>query len=232
MALFDAQDYWDELRESENPDKREIILKYEELFGSLKDMDIRQTRFYRYYLSVFDIPFRVNVPEDLEDDFDWDLLFRLVVGSLSSETRLVINEEWLKDPVGQILVDMYIKVKSGDQEIEKKLDELWSFQVLRLFEIYVEEQMNLLVTACEDEFDGDFDDDDDDDEVDVFKCNGYHLPAVNDNRGDLGEERFERLKRFTQQIESVRAKMDTVKEEETLNILLNELQEQNEAFEE
>ena len=38
---------------------------------------------------------------------------------------------------------MYIAVKSGDQSIVKKVSELWSFQIQRLYEIYVEEQINL-----------------------------------------------------------------------------------------
>ena len=33
----------------------------------------------------------------------------------------------------------------------KKVEELWSFQVLRLYEIYIEEQMNLQILMKEDE---------------------------------------------------------------------------------
>ena len=36
-----------------------------------------------------------------------------------------------------------ISVQSGNQSITKYLDELWFFQIQLLFEIYVEEQMNL-----------------------------------------------------------------------------------------
>jgi hypothetical protein len=38
---------------------------------------------------------------------------------------------------------LYIAVKSGDQSIVKKVSELWSFQIQRLYEIYIEEQLNL-----------------------------------------------------------------------------------------
>jgi hypothetical protein len=40
---------------------------------------------------------------------------------------------------------LYIAVKSWDQSIVKTVSELWSFQILRLYEIYIEEQMNLQI---------------------------------------------------------------------------------------
>ena len=228
MALFDAQDYWDEMRENEKPEKREIIHKYEAKFGSLKDLDIRQTRFYRYYLSAFDYPFRVNIPEGLEDEFDWDLLCRLIAASYSSEMRLVINPEWLKNPTGQILIDIYIKVNSEGKEVEKRLDELWSYQILRLFEIYIDEQMNILVTIYEEDEENDDDDiNDEDDGNDDTECDGAHLPTATDNKGYLGEERLARIKKFNQQIESIRARMNAKEEEKALGLLLDELQEQS-----
>lgn len=221
MALFNEQAFWEELRENPNEEKRNTILKYEERFGSLKGMDIRQTRFYRNYLSSFDIPFRVNTPEELEDDFDWDLLCRLVAASFFSEMRLVINEEWLKNPVGQILVDVYIKVKSGDQELEKKLDELWSFQILRLFEIYIEEQMNLLTVHFDDE-----DEEDDSDGTESDEDGSHPASEDKDNTGSLGEERSERIEKFRQQTESIRAQMDSKNEGYALEQLLDDLQQQ------
>jgi len=235
MSLFNVQLYWDEMRDNPDLKQRNIIRKYEALFGSLKDVDIRQTRFYRNYLSKFDLPFRVNTPENLEDDFDWDLLLRLIAGSYSSEMRLVINQEWLKNQSDEILVDVYIKVKSGNNEIEKKLDELWAFQILRLYEIYIVEQMNMLVAVYEDD-----DDDESEDEnemVDVTECDVSNLCFVtdeNEEREQLGEERMFRIQKFNQQIESIRTEIenknrverDTTREKEALELLLDELQEQ------
>ena len=40
---------------------------------------------------------------------------------------------------------LVIKVKSEDQQVTKTLDELWSFQILRLYEIYTNEQMDLAI---------------------------------------------------------------------------------------
>jgi len=44
-----------------------------------------------------------------------------------------------------------ISVQSGDQVVVKKISELWGFQILRLYEIYIEEQMNLQILMAEDE---------------------------------------------------------------------------------
>jgi hypothetical protein len=46
---------------------------------------------------------------------------------------------------------LYIAVKSWDQSIVKTVSELWSFQILRLYEIYIEEQMNLQILMNEEE---------------------------------------------------------------------------------
>jgi uncharacterized linocin/CFP29 family protein len=46
---------------------------------------------------------------------------------------------------------LYIAVKSGDQSVVKKVSELRSFQVQRLYEIYIEEQLNLHILKEEDE---------------------------------------------------------------------------------
>jgi hypothetical protein len=46
---------------------------------------------------------------------------------------------------------LYIAVKSGDQSVVKTISELWSFQILRLYEIYIEEQMNLHALRKEEE---------------------------------------------------------------------------------
>ena len=235
MALFNEHSFWDGLREGSDIKKRNYILKYEALFGSLKDMDIRQTRFYRNYLSMFDFPFRVNIPEDLEEDFDWDLLYRLIAGSYSSEMRLEINPKWLDNPTDEILVDIYIKVKHGNTEIEKTLDELWSFQILRLYEIYIEEQMNILVAVYDDDNDDYFEIEDDEEEI--TECDVSKLQPVTDPNDDeerLGKERNIRFQKFIQQIHHIHeeieknnAKKASDKEIDSLELLLDEQQEQS-----
>lgn len=137
--LFDFPAFIDELREKE--DKKEIVEKYEKLFWKIQ-WDIKDQIWYTDYLSKFPTqPFLT--PEDLEDDFDWDILEKLVIGSFSSDYELKQDgDKWL---------ELYIAVKSWDQSIVKTVSELWSFQILRLYEIYIEEQMNLQILMNEDE---------------------------------------------------------------------------------
>lgn len=136
--LFDFPAFIDELREKE--DKKEIVEKYEKHFWKIK-WDIKDQIWYTDYLSRFAYQSYLT-PEDLDDDFDWDILEKLVIGSFSSDYELKQEDKngWW---------DLYIAVKSGDQSIVKTVSELWSFQVLRLYEIYIEEQMNLQILMNE-----------------------------------------------------------------------------------
>lgn len=138
--LFDFPSFIQELREKE--DKKEIVEKYENIFWEIK-WDIKDQIWYTDYLSRF--PFQSYItPEDLEDDFDWDILQKLVTGSFSSDYELKQQDKnsWW---------ELYIAVKSWDQSIVKTVSELWSFQILRLYEIYIEEQMNLQILMSEEE---------------------------------------------------------------------------------
>ena len=132
--LFDFPAFIEELREKE--DKKEIVEKYEKYFWKIQ-WDIKDQIWYRDYLSQFRFQSYLT-PEDLDDDFDWDMLQKLVIGSFSSDYELKQDnkDSWL---------ELYIAVKSWDQSIVKTVSELWSFQILRLYEIYIEEQMNLQI---------------------------------------------------------------------------------------
>ena len=134
--LFDFPAFIEELREKE--DKKEIVEKYEKFFWKIQ-WDIKDQIWYTDYLSQFPSQSYLT-PEDLDDDFDWDMLEKLVIGSFSSDYELKPQDEWW---------DLYIAVKSGDQSIVKTVSELWSFQILRLYEIYIEEQMNLQILMNE-----------------------------------------------------------------------------------
>lgn len=140
--LFDFPAFIEELREKE--DKKEIVEKYEKLFWKIQ-WDIKDQIWYTDYLSQFPThPYLT--PEDLDDDFDWDMLEKLVVWSFSSDYEL---KQQGKDGWW----DLYIAVKSWDQSIVKTVSELWSFQILRLYEIYIEEQMNLQILMNEEDND-------------------------------------------------------------------------------
>ena len=145
--LFDYSYFIEEMKIHPNkPRDKETVLKYEELFGSQKGLTLQDQPFYKEYLSLFRIPFKVSVPENISDDFDWDLLFRLIFGSISSSYSLD-----LKNPQLDPLVQLSITVKSEDKDITRVFDKLWSFQILRLFEIYVLEQLDLAILEKEEE---------------------------------------------------------------------------------
>ena len=136
--LFDFPAFIEELREKE--DKKEIVEKYEKYFWRIQ-WDIKDQVWYKDYLSQFPAQDYLT-PEDLEDDFDWDILQKLVIWSFSSDYELKQDDKdngW----------ELYIAVKSWDQSIVKTVSELRSFQIIRLYEIYIEEQMNLQILMNE-----------------------------------------------------------------------------------
>lgn len=144
--LFDFQKFVDELRNDE--DKCSIIAKYEKFYGNLDGKSVEDLSFYKDHLSKFEIEDglleRLNVPDELQNDFDYMLLLRLVAASFSSEFELPYDKD----------TDTYrltIKVKSGSASVTKDLDELWSFQIHRLYEIYILEQINLALLLVPDE---------------------------------------------------------------------------------
>ncbi len=136
--LFDFQSFVEDLRQ--NPEKKSVVDKYEQIVESLA-WDLKEKAWYKEYVSEFK-PIEYKVPEEIKDDFDWDLLIQLIAASFSSEWTLDI-QDWQ--------IELIVSVQSGDQVVVKKMSDLWWFQVLRLFEIYVEEQINLHLLTVEDE---------------------------------------------------------------------------------
>ena len=135
--MFNFQQFIADTRMKE--DKSVIIANYEKFYGSLEGLDIKQTAFYKYYLCKFliteELVSLIKVPEELRDEFDWELLVRLVAASFSSQLELISNED--------CSIDMKITVRSGENTVVKKLFELWSFQIARLYEIYIDEALSL-----------------------------------------------------------------------------------------
>lgn len=138
--LFDFQAYLMEMRDK--AEKKETVEKYEKLYWPIT-WDIKDQIRYTQYVSTF-APMQYAIPEELQEDFDWDLLIQLVAASFSSDGMLDENS-------GKDQPDFVIAVQSGEQHVVKKVSELRGFQILRLYEIYVEEQMNLQILITEDE---------------------------------------------------------------------------------
>ena len=146
--LFDYNEFINELRSRD--EKKEIIEDFSRYYGPQDNVSIYETPFYKDYLSKFELPFKLVVPEDLYDDFDWDLLAKLVFASFSSEYELYFEEDEQTSSEDDRRVCLLISVKRQGDYVVKELSELWSFQVLRLYEIYIEEQMQLFSLMKED----------------------------------------------------------------------------------
>jgi len=138
--LFDFQAFIEELREK--PEKKQIVEKYEQLIWPIQ-WDIKDQEWYTEYLIKFSA-ISYDIPEELKDDFDWDLLQQLVLWSFSSDYEFKKEDEKENK-------ELYIAVKSWEQSVVKTVSELRSFQILRLYEIYIEEQMNLHALRKEEE---------------------------------------------------------------------------------
>ena len=135
--LFHFQSFIEKLRQDN--EKKDKIEKYEKYFGEISG-DIEDQLWYKNYLNSF-IYEEYLVPEELKDDFDWKILYQLIIGSLSSEYRLNFNKN--------SSLELEITVKSGDRSVTKIVSELWSFQILRLYEIYIDEQIALQTLIAE-----------------------------------------------------------------------------------
>ncbi len=150
--LFNFLAFVEELRKKE--DKKEVVEKYEKHFWPVSGTIQDQIWYKEYLINFATIPFRV--PKELKNEFDWDLLQKLVAASFSSECVFEkpssdVETAPSNDEENPVMRDFIISVKSGDQSVVKRVEELWSFQILRLYEIYIEEQMNLQVLMKEDE---------------------------------------------------------------------------------
>lgn len=140
--MFSFNEFIENLRE--NPEKKDIVEKYEKLVEPINE-NFQDTIIYKDYLSKFDLQnIDIIYPEYVDENFDWDLLLRLVVSSFSSSYLLNIEQDSEK-------MEMIINVSAWEKHIAKKLQELWGFQIARMYEIYIEEQMNLEILAHEDE---------------------------------------------------------------------------------
>ena len=123
-------------------DLKETLSQYDFHFGTLKGKDFKESEIYKRYLSQFD------------DIFDWDLLYRFIFASASMEYYFKINKS--QDSLPQIDLHMVVVKGSEDrQRIDKILAELWSFQIIRLYYIFLTEQIELFVISLVEEDDED-----------------------------------------------------------------------------
>ena len=136
--MFDFQAYIAALREQ--PDKKGMIEKYEKYCGVIAG-EIQDQSWYKSYLNHFEYV-TYSIPIYLEKEFDWEVLLKLIAGSFSSRSKLKFEGE---------IPTFNIEVHSNESAVDKNIGELYSSQLARLFEIYVEEIINLETLLTTDE---------------------------------------------------------------------------------
>ncbi|MDO9512277.1 MAG: hypothetical protein Q7J34_11000 [Bacteroidales bacterium] len=139
--MFNYKEFKEEMRCESEAKYHEVILK----FDKVSSAEIIEDEPFWSYLKAFDPSVSFAVPEEFEEDFGF--LFRLIAASLSCDWRYVfptLNEcvEANIDPK-EIRPELMITVGDGEQSRDDSISSLWSFQVKRLIEIYLAEQMNL-----------------------------------------------------------------------------------------
>ena len=87
--LFNFQDFISTLKD--NPEKKEVVAKYEKLVEKIPEY-VEDCKWYKDYVSKF-ATVETQVPEDLKDEFNWNLLQQLVASSFSSEGLLDKKED-------------------------------------------------------------------------------------------------------------------------------------------
>lgn len=138
--LFDFQSIITQLKEKHDGEE-----KFKKFIEGLNDNStIEDMPFYKEYLSKFEVErafddFNLTDVEDvLLSKDDLFMLFRLIVASFSSSYDILYDKQ-------SKTIDLSVSVKSSEQFITKKISELWSFQIMKMFDIYVNEQIELSI---------------------------------------------------------------------------------------
>ena len=147
---FDYGEYFKELKN--DPNKRDVALRYERVFGLQENLTIEDQAFYKNYLSWFSFPFPIAIPKDCPNDYDWGLIIRFIFGSFSTDYDFILDEDWKKRPKG--LPTIHLAIYASTES--KMLDELFDLQVLYILKAYLFEQMKISLVMEEelDEFEG------------------------------------------------------------------------------
>jgi hypothetical protein len=141
MILFSYKSFLEKLKNHDVEEKRNLYTKW---IGISNVNSMEEEPFYDY-LSKFE-PISYNVPLEFKTLYDWDLLLKLIVSSFSSTYKIVMPYE---DSIFKDLPELEITVSSKGETVTSDISELWTFQILRLFEIYIEEIIYLQILYIE-----------------------------------------------------------------------------------
>lgn len=147
--LFNYQAIVEEVREKQQQEQEDDTTPIKILDKISPTSDIEDLPFYHDYLSRFDVEsvfadyhLAAEDGNSVATRDDLLMLFRFVVASLSSSYEIVYDEE-------SNSVDLAITVQSEGVSLTKSIKELYSIQVIRLFEIYLNEQIELYALECD-----------------------------------------------------------------------------------
>lgn len=109
---------------------------------SLCEMKITETEFWKEYLQHFNVSgIDFNIPKRLKNQFDWKLLYRLIIASFSCQ----YSTDALFNTLSDNKPELTLTASSGDTTIVKNISECYSFQIKRLYELFFEEMIQLSV---------------------------------------------------------------------------------------
>ncbi len=148
---FDFDEYVEEAESS--PERKDVIERYMKKYKIKKNSYFEEHPIYVDYLSKFNMEWDVVTPEEtvLFSSEDWNLLSRLIFASDATSYSLILDDDWKRKPTERVKVHISIKVSYQGQETTKMLDELWSFQIMRLFRSYIDQQINYLMSLVDDD---------------------------------------------------------------------------------
>ncbi len=138
------------IEEKRNDDYfKETIDTYEKYVGKIKDKIEEERWFKSYCLKFIDLYRDFKVPEETRDLFDWKFLFVLTCSSFSQNVKFIVPNKIILNDANDL--DLQITVTSEGKTIVKLISELYSFQISKLYDIYIKEQMELETLVASDQ---------------------------------------------------------------------------------
>jgi len=124
---------------------QDVIIEYEETFGGFPDKLEEEEWFIGNCLKYIDLYREYRVPDEVRDDFDWQLLFLLTCSSLAQDVKFIVPNKVILDDRNDL--DLQITVSGNKITVVKLVSELFGSQIEKLYEIYISEQLHLEILS-------------------------------------------------------------------------------------
>lgn len=138
MLFFNYQDFLNDLKDHENPEKQILHSRWMKYSNG---PTLEDESFYQEYIDKFWALDYLKPDDTHAFDSDWELLCQLIASSFSSEYYFdFINGRYCREKITPRLV---VRVPNGSETIEKCIDELLPIQIDNLYNIYLEEAISM-----------------------------------------------------------------------------------------